>query len=172
MKKVGLSLLALMLVVYLLYEALIYYDNNFRYGRMRETPAIRPLEEPVLVEETGLVPFSGGEENLRVLSAEELKSPLPVNDPETLEIGKTIYFTYCAQCHGKYHDGNGTVGQSFAPLPTDLKTETVQSKSDGALFREISYGIPNGRQPPLATTIDIADRWRVIAYVKSLGIRP
>jgi mono/diheme cytochrome c family protein len=106
------------------------------------------------------------------LSAEELKSPLPVNDPETLEIGKTIYFTYCAQCHGKYHDGNGTVGQSFAPLPTDLKTETVQSKSDGALFREISYGIPNGRQPPLAATIDIADRWRVIAYVKSLGIRP
>ncbi len=43
------------------YEALMYYDNNFRYGRMRETPAVRPYEEPLLKMEAGLVPIDGGE---------------------------------------------------------------------------------------------------------------
>jgi hypothetical protein len=41
----------------------------------------------------------------------------------------------------------------------------------GTLFKEISYGIPNGRQPPLATTIAVTDRWRIIAFLKSLGPR-
>jgi len=45
----------------------------------------------------------------------------------------------------------------------------VQSKSEGAIFKEISYGIPNGRQPALATTIAIPDRWKIVAFVKSLS---
>lgn len=41
----------------------------------------------------------------------------------------------------------------------------------GLLFHEISYGIPEGRQPALATTMFPEDRWKVIHYVKSLGVR-
>jgi hypothetical protein len=41
----------------------------------------------------------------------------------------------------------------------------------GTLFKEISYGIPGGRQPALATTIAAHERWQIIAYVKSLGER-
>jgi len=41
----------------------------------------------------------------------------------------------------------------------------------GQLFHEISYGIPNGRQPPLASTIGVEERWQIIAFVKSLGRR-
>ena len=43
--------------------------------------------------------------------------------------------------------------------------------SAGKIFKDISYGLPKGRQPSLATTIDITDRWRIIAFVKSLGLR-
>ena len=40
------------------------------------------------------------------------------------------------------------------------------------LFQHISYGAGGeSRQPALATTIRIDDRWRVIAYIKSIGIR-
>jgi hypothetical protein len=53
-----------------------------------------------------------------------------------------------------------------------LRSPKVQATSNGALFREISYGIPDGRQPALATTITVSDRWQIIAYVKSLGTRP
>lgn len=146
-------------------------DEYMNVGRMRETPAVRPHEEEPLVMEEGVIPFKGGEAILRAARGGALQSPLRRGDPGDLQLGKTLYFTYCAQCHGRYHDGNGPVGQSFAPLPTDLRTDKVQSQSEGTLFKTISYGIPNGRQPPLATTIAILDRWRIVAYLKSLGTR-
>ena len=60
----------------------------------------------------------------------------------------------------------------FAPLPTDLRSPKVQSQSEGALFQHLSYGIGgSGRQPALATTIFIDDRWKIVAFVKSLGTR-
>lgn len=154
------------------YHLLIYYDNNSPYGRMWETPAVRPHEKPLLIMEAGIVPFHGGEEYYKVTQAEAVSSPLGKGNPEDIEKGKKGYFIYCAQCHGKFHDGNGTVGQSFYPLPTDLRSRKVQETSDGMLFKEISYGIPDGRQPALATTIAVQNRWQIIAYIKSLGTPP
>jgi mono/diheme cytochrome c family protein len=153
------------------YYALIYYDNNFRYGRMRETPAVRPQEEPLLVEEAGLVPVSGGEAIFRVTPGSELTPSVDMTQPPVIARGKNVYHIFCAQCHGYNYDGNGTVGQSFAPLPTDLRSAKVQNSFPGELFKSISYGIPDGRQPPLHSTITLEDRWKVIAFVKTLGTR-
>ena len=157
MKKV--IAVAVILLVFILgaYHVLMKIDNDFQYGRMRETPSVRPYEEPLLLMEGGIVPVTGGEAIFKATPAEQLYSPFGAT-PEVAKQGEKLYFTYCAQCHGKYHDGNGTVGQSFAPLPGDLRSAKVQSLSDGVLFKEISYGIPKGRQPPLATTIAEADR--------------
>ena len=171
MKKYFIVVIALGIGALIAYHALIFYDNNFRPGRMWETPAVRPHEKEILTIESGVVPFDGGEEIYRNAEGEELKSPIEAGEPDNIMLGKKLYFTYCAQCHGKNHDGNGTVGQSFYPLPGDLRSAKVQSMPEGVLFKEISYGIPDGRQPPLATTIDVLDRWRIIAYVKALGLR-
>ena len=161
----------LVAVVLIAYKGLTIVDNDFMPGRMRETPAVRPYEKPLLIMEQGVIPFEGGEAVYRAADGKRLKSPFVKGDPNSIKSGRTLYFTYCAQCHGKYHDGNGTVGQSFHPLPTDLRALKVQTLSEGMLFKEISYGVPNGRQPPLATTIQVMDRWRIIAYLKSLGPR-
>jgi mono/diheme cytochrome c family protein len=139
---------------------------------MWETPAVRPHEKPLLIMEAGIVPSHGGEARYRTAPAESLTSPLARGNPEDLIKGKQLYFSFCAPCHGQFHDGKGTVGQSFFPLPNDLRSEKIQRSSDGILFKDISYGIPGGRQPPLATTIRVEDRWRIIAYLKSLGQRP
>ena len=171
MKKIILTAVLLVLVGYAAYEALMFYDDYFMYGRMRETPAVRPYEEPQLIMEAGLVPFSGGEMNFRVEKPENIKSPLNMKDPANIKTGENVYLTYCAQCHGKNHDGKGPVGQSFAPLPTDLQGAKVQYQTDGYLFYDISFGSPKGRQPALATTVAIDERWKVIAYIKSLGLR-
>ena len=171
MKKYLLFLIALGIVVLLAYEALITYDENFRYGRMWETPAVRPHEELPLSMPKGTVPQQGGEELFKATLAEHFKSPVAMSDQEQMQLGKVLYSKFCAQCHGKNYDGNATVGQSFHPLPMDLRSPKVQSLLEGTFFKEISYGIPDGRQPPLATTIDPLDRWRIIAYVKSLGTR-
>ncbi|MGD8258427.1 MAG: c-type cytochrome [Desulfobacterales bacterium] len=171
MKKIIVFFIVVAIVLYGAYEALMYYDNNFRYGRMRETPAVRPLEDPLLNMEAGIVPVSAGEAIYRTTPGVDLKSPLDAAEPLVVARGKAVYLTYCAQCHGYNYDGNGTVGQSFYPLPTDLRSSEVQSKPDGELFRSVSYGVPSGRQPALHTTITIDDRWHVIAFVKSLGLR-
>ena len=47
MKKIIVFLIVVAIVLYGAYEALMYYDNNFIYGRMRETPAVRPYEQPL-----------------------------------------------------------------------------------------------------------------------------
>ena len=171
MKKIVGFFIVIGVILYVGYEALMYYDNNFRYGRMRETPAVRPHEDPLLKMEEGIVPVSGGEAIYRTSAGANLNSPLNSTEPSVIIRGKAVYLTYCAQCHGFNYDGNGTVGQSFQPLPTDLRSPPVQSKHDGELFKSVSYGIPNGRQPALHTTVTIDDRWHVIAFVKSLGNR-
>ena len=171
MKKIIITALILLALVLVAYQGLTIIDNDFMPGRMRETPAVRPHEKPLLIMEQGVIPFEGGEAIYRAAKGKRLKSPFLKGDLNIVKLGKTLYFTYCAQCHGKYHDGNGTVGQSFHPLPTDLRSLKVQTLPEGVLFKEISYGVPNGRQPPLATTIAVMDRWRIVAYLKSLGLR-
>ena len=169
------KLLGLILIVIVAglaaYHALTYYDNEFRYGRMRETPAVKPHEEPLPVMPAGVVPVSGGDSLLRRTPTDQLTPPLPLEKAGVAARGREVYFTFCAQCHGPEHNGEGTVGQSFKPLPTDLRREVVQSKPAGALFHTVSYGIPGGRQPALETTITVEDRWSVVAYIKSLGLR-
>jgi mono/diheme cytochrome c family protein len=171
MKNISIFLAVVLVVGLGGYEALVFYDNNFPYGRMRETPAVRPHEEPMPIMEPGVAPINGGEAILRVTEAADLNPPMDIEASASVARGREVYFTFCAQCHGMKVDGNGTVGQSFNPLPTDLRSPAVQSQPSGKLFKSISYGILGGRQPALDTTIMIEDRWKVIAFVKSLGPR-
>ena len=171
MKKIIGFLIVVAILILAVYHALIYYDNNFRYGRMRETPAVRPYEDPLLIKETGLVPVNGGEAIYRVSAGIDIQPPIDMTQSAVIDRGKAVYLIYCAQCHGHNYDGKGTVGQSFAPLPTDLRSTKVQDSPAGVLFQNVSYGIPDGRQPPLHATITVDDRWSVISYLKSLGIR-
>ena len=172
MKRVLILGLFVSTVVLLAYGAITLYDYNLSAGRMWQTPAVRPHEEPILAMEPGTVPVGGGEIRLRMLPAEALASPLQnATADAVIGKGKTMYARYCQQCHGINHDGMGTVGQSFAPLPGDLRSAKIQALSEGMMFKEISYGVPGGRQPELASTISELDRWRIVAYVKSLGVR-
>ena len=151
--------------------ALSLYDRYFPYGRMWETQGFRPHETTLVVTPETSVPFSGGEAAYREADGNTLISPLG-NETTALQVeeGQKLYGTYCAQCHGRNYDGNGTVGQSFHPLPTNLKSTFVQSMPKGLLFQKISYGNPpNGRQPALASTIALCDRWKIVAFVASLG---
>jgi len=154
------------------YGVITLYDNSLQTGRMWETPAVRPHEQPIPVMAPGIVPFNGGEALTRAAGVADLISPPTSDSAYNFKPTEKAYTVFCSQCHGRNHDGMGTVGQSFQPLPGDLRSQKVQSMSDGAIFKEISYGKPGGRQPPLATTISASDRWQIIAYIKSLGPRP
>ena len=147
------------------------YDYQLSVGRMWETPAIKPHEVPIPVMAPGSVPVTGGEALYRAAAAKDLSPPFPLSDPAVITAGKIAYRRYCFQCHGPNFDGYGAVGQSFAPPASDLRAAKVQAMPVGELFKEISYGIPGGRQPALATTMTVEERWQSIALVKSLGLR-
>lgn len=57
-------------------------------------------------------------------------------------------------------------------LPEAFRSARVQNLPVGRIFHEISYGIPGGRQPLLAATASPHERWQIVGFIKSLGVRP
>jgi mono/diheme cytochrome c family protein len=134
------------------------------YGRMKDDEAIHTYESSMPTMPQNTVPTTGGIEAIKEAAPQNLKNPLARN-PEVLERGKERYGFYCIQCHGPKADGDGTVGQSFAPLPTQLLRRYVQKQSDGELYVKISLGFR--RHPPLAATVAEEDRWAIIHYLRT-----
>jgi mono/diheme cytochrome c family protein len=139
------------------------------YGRMKEQEALRTYKAEIPEMPAKTIPVTGGLNALREANPEKLKSPVPFNQ-ESVRRGKEEYGYYCVMCHGPRGDGNGTVGQSFYPLPTDLKSLQVQKQADGKLFYTITFGLK--RHPSLGFMITEADRWAIIHYIRSLSSEP
>lgn len=158
-------------VLLIAWGVITLYDENLKVGRMWETPVVKPHEIPIALMDRNTVPVDGGELFYRYSDPVAMQPPFDLSQPGVIAAGAKGYVYYCIQCHGKHYDGMGTVGQSFAPLPGDLRSAKIQSMPVGLLFHEISYGIPGGRQPPLASTIAVDERWKIIGFVKSLGVR-
>jgi mono/diheme cytochrome c family protein len=135
------------------------------YARMNDQESVRTYETIMPEMPEGPIPIRGGLERLKKADPAALKNPLPFTS-DSWQQGKEVYKYFCIQCHGPQADGNGTVGQSFAPLPSNLKENLVQGQADGELFVKISLGFR--RHPPLATTVSEEDRWATIVYIRSL----
>jgi hypothetical protein len=88
MKKIVVIAVLLAAILFVGYEALIIIDDNFRYGRMRETPAVRPHEKELLTMKQGVIPFEGGEAIYRAADGKRLKSPFVKGDPNSIKLGK------------------------------------------------------------------------------------
>jgi mono/diheme cytochrome c family protein len=155
-----------LLPIILPFLAVIFFAPGCDYGRMKEQESIRTYETSLPQMPQGTIPVGGGIETVRTSRPDALRNPLP-STPASVERGKQAYGHYCIMCHGPKGDGNGTVGQSFAPLPSNLRESPVQGQSDGELFYKISLG--SGRHPSLADTVSEEERWAVIQYLRSLG---
>ncbi len=135
------------------------------YARMKDQESVRTYEAQPPDMPKGTIPVKGGFTVLKASRPESLRNPLP-STREVLEKGRIGYGYFCIMCHGPNLDGNGTVGQSFSPLPTDLKSPYVEQQREGELFYKFSFGFK--RQPPLADTVSEEDRWAIIRYVRSV----
>jgi mono/diheme cytochrome c family protein len=135
------------------------------YARMNDQESLRTYESAMPGMPAGTIPIQGGMEQLKTAAPASLRNPLP-STADSREQGEKAYRYFCIQCHGPQADGKGTVGQSFAPLPSNLKDNAVQRQTDGELFIKISLGFH--RHPPLGTTVSEDDRWATIAYIRWL----
>ena len=136
------------------------------YGRMKDQEAVQTYKTQLPEMPDKTVPVQGGMYVLSKMNPERLRNPLPLSQ-ESINQGKENYGDYCVMCHGPQGDGNGTVGQSFFPLPTDLRSPQVQRQSDGRLFNTLTFGL--NRHPPLGFMVTEPDRWSVVHYLRSLA---
>ncbi len=152
--------------LYLILLSLVYILLGCDYARMREQASIRTYEaEPPEMPDQS-IPIDGGAARLKTADLQKMVNPLPETG-EVIERGRIEYGYFCVMCHGQNGDGRGTVGQSFAPLPTDLRSPYVQNQGDGILFYRVNFGYQ--RHPPLYSTLGQENSWAVIRYVRAMG---
>jgi mono/diheme cytochrome c family protein len=170
MKRLIVLGIAVSVILAAAYAGITVFDEYMRFGRMWETPAIRPHETPLLVMGKESIPVDGGEAVLRAGGAEKLENPDRDRSMKRVFAGKAAYTRYCIHCHGKDLKGQATVGQSFSAPAMDLKSPQIRDRKDGMLFSSISYG--KDRMPPLATTVSVPERWDIIVYLRAAAANP
>lgn len=93
------------------------------------------------------------------------KNPIEANEMN-IKIGKNAYSYYCSFCHGEKGLGDGQVGQSYLPKPTDLTKPDIQKLSDSELYKKMLTG--TGHEPVLENIIQKQYPWYIVLYIRSL----
>jgi mono/diheme cytochrome c family protein len=93
-------------------------------------------------------------------------------DAKLLQRGRERFNIYCAPCHGRTADGQGTVnirgtqrGGGWV-APANLHDDQYRARPVGHIFNTISEGIRT--MPPYGDIIPTEDRWAIVAYVRAL----
>lgn len=152
-------------IIALLLIAAVHALSACNYSRMRDDEAVQAYNQPFPKMPKQTIPVDSGIWVEREAVPGDLVNSAPPT-PETVALGAERYSFYCIQCHGPRLDGNGTVGQSFSPLPANLKAPPVQEQTDGDLFYKIRFGF--SRHPALYATMTDQETWAVIRYMRTL----
>jgi hypothetical protein len=138
----------------------------FSGPRMRTQPKIVPYQAILPAMPAGVIPVAA---KLPAVPPEasvaQLRNPLP-GTKQTIETGRIYYGYYCVFCHGTDGRGDGPVGRSYVPAPTDLTAPRMVALPDGALYRAMLTGV--GHEPVLGYVIDPKMHWHLVSYVRHL----
>lgn len=110
---------------------------------------------------------AGPEEALR--AGRELTSPYPSDDQNVLKRGGFVYAAFCQHCHGPTGLGDGAVALRGFPPPPSLLADQARQLPNGRMFHILTFG--QGNMPSHASQLTPADRWKVIAYLRTLQSR-
>lgn len=115
--------------------------------------------------ESGGAESGGAESGGAAGGAGASESPVPLDDPATVEAGKALFTGKlgCYGCHGQA--GGGGMGPS-------LIDDTWVYGSDAATIHEtLVNGRPNG-MPKFGEAATDEELWQVVAFVRSLSAAP
>jgi mono/diheme cytochrome c family protein len=138
----------------------------FAGPRMRTQIKLVPYQAVMPAMPSGVVPVVARPSTVpSEESVPQLRNPLPATQ-QTIENGRVYYGYYCVFCHGADGRGDGPVGRSYVPTPTDLRSPRVIGLSDGALCRAMLTGA--GHEPVLGYVIDPKTHWYLVSYMRHL----
>ncbi len=94
------------------------------------------------------------------------RPPRPAASAAMVNQGARTYQVYCLSCHGGSGKGDGPVAQRGFPPPPSFFADRAMHLTDDEIFQIITRGQKN--MPAYAAQVAPEERWRVIAYVRSL----
>lgn len=92
-------------------------------------------------------------------------NPLLGNVRDTKK-GESIFKKVCTTCHGADGSGNGAAAKELKPPPADLRSQSVQGQTDGALFWKISEG--RNTMAGYKLSLSATQRWQLVNYLRTL----
>ncbi len=85
-----------------------------------------------------------------------------------LNRGEERFNVYCAPCHGRLGDGQGMVVQRGYRRPPSYHDDRMRQAPAGHYFDVMTNGF--GVMPDYRTQVPVADRWRIVAYIRALQL--
>jgi len=106
--------------------------------------------------------FSGTENG-----AESNRFPFPITKAD-LERGRERFNIYCTPCHDYTGSGDGMIVQRGFPHPPSFHSDRLRAAPVGHFFGVMTNGF--GAMYSYADRVDVADRWRIAAYIRVLQL--
>jgi mono/diheme cytochrome c family protein len=111
--------------------------------------------------------MTGLKRNLTV-GGKKYKNPFP-QSAENIAEGRRQFQNYCTSCHGETGRNEGVLfAQHMSPPVPRLDSPQVQGYSDGQLKWVISNGVSPSGMPAWKGTLDEAEMWKIVTYIRSL----
>ncbi len=93
--------------------------------------------------------------------------PFPIAAAD-LDRGQERFNVYCSPCHGRTGEGNGMVVQRGYRQPPTYHQDRLRQVPVGYFFDVITNGF--GAMPDYRAQVPVADRWRIVAYIRALQL--
>ncbi|HMS44010.1 MAG TPA: cytochrome c, partial [Pyrinomonadaceae bacterium] len=93
--------------------------------------------------------------------------PIPVT-AETINRGEERYKVFCMVCHGPTGNGDGMIVRRGFSKPPTYNDDRLRNAPVGHFYDVITNGW--GKMNSYASQIPVADRWAIVAYIRTLQI--
>jgi mono/diheme cytochrome c family protein len=147
------------------------YDRSsfFANGAVMQAPPAHTIARDGALDASGQ-PASPAFLTGRSTGAFVAQPPVAVDD-SLLGAGAQQFAISCVPCHGTGGFGGGPIAPNLVEKrPPSLRSAPIAALPAGQLFAVITDGF--GAMPPYGWQLPPAQRWAVVAYVRSLGSQP
>ena len=93
--------------------------------------------------------------------------PVPITK-ELIDRGQQRYNIYCIVCHGPVGNGDGMIVRRGYPKPPTYHDDRLRNAPVGHFYDVITNGW--GKMNSYAAQVQVADRWAIVAYIRTLQI--
>jgi mono/diheme cytochrome c family protein len=102
-------------------------------------------------------------------AGDDFVAELPVAvTADLLERGRGEFQVFCSPCHGRTGMGDGMIAQRGFKRPISYHVDRLRHVPVGYFFDVITNGY--GAMSDYAAQVPVADRWAIVAYVRTLQL--